>query len=117
MLEIKLKLDTLPSQITQGVAEMKVMNEDIKDKMAKTFTNFNNQLRIDSERLQEIESKLKPVPDIVKKIMMLDSEMASIRICDMDVYHMKRFLHQELPLLVHYQLCEGLDTVSGQFLP
>ena len=76
MLEIKLKLDVLPSQITQGVTDMKIMNDDIKHKMATTFTNFNNQLRIDSERLQDIESKLKPVPDILKKMMAIDSEMS-----------------------------------------
>ena len=47
----------------------------------------------------------------------IDAEMGTIRVCDTDVYHMKRFIQSELPLLIHYQMCEGLDVLSGQFLP
>ena len=43
---------------------MREMNNEIKEKMSQAFKSFNNQLRIDSSRLQEIETQLRPISDI-----------------------------------------------------
>ena len=43
---------------------MRDMNNEIKERMAKAFKDFNDQLRIDSHRLQEIETQIRPIPDI-----------------------------------------------------
>ena len=61
---------------------MREMNNEIKEKMTKAFKDFNNQLRIDTHRLQEIETQIRPIPDIQKKMKMLDSEMGAVRLSD-----------------------------------
>ena len=106
----------MPSQIVQGVSSIRKMHTEIKEKMTQTFKDFNAQLRVDSLRLQELETKVRPVPEIEKQMKILDAEMGTIRLCDKDLYQVKHFIQRELPLLIHLQLCEGLDVVSGSFL-
>ena len=78
------------------------MNEQINEKMEKNFKYYKNQLKFDSLRLQELETKIRPMDDIERNLNMIDSEMSSIRIWDRDFQDMKRFIQTELPLFVHF---------------
>ena len=42
------------------------MHNEIKEKMTKTFKDFNDQLRVDALRLQELETTVRPIPEIEK---------------------------------------------------
>ena len=55
---------------------MRNMHDEIKERMVKAFEDYNRQLRVDAERLQEIETQLRPFPDIQKKMKLLDNEMS-----------------------------------------
>ena len=56
VLEIEGKVNELPTQIVQGVTNMRNMHNEIKERMVKAFEDYNRQLRVDAERLQEIET-------------------------------------------------------------
>ena len=92
----------------------------IYDKMHKTirgtFKEFSDQLKCDTDRLQVLETKVRPLLILPKQLKSLDSEVANIKLMDMDVIHLKHFVERELPLLTHLQLCEGLNVVHGHFL-
>ena len=56
VLEIECKVHELPTQIVQGVTNMRNMHNEIKERMVQAFEDYNRQLRVDAERLQEIET-------------------------------------------------------------
>ena len=89
------------------------MQKTIKD----TFKNFSDQLKCDTLKHQELETKIRPLPDLVKKMKILGAEVKNLQIFDMDITFLKHFVERDLPILTHLQLCEGLNIIQGKFLP
>ena len=117
VMDIDKAVQLLPSKISQGVSDMEQMHYSMKKTIKDTFQDFSNQLKVDTARLQELETDIRPLPGALKKLRALDAEMATIKVNDMDIYWIKHFIERDLPVLTHMQMCEGLSQVSGRFLP
>ena len=70
-------------------------------------------LKLDTERLRDIELKMETLTEINKKTDIINTEVKKLRHLEDDVFQTNCFLERVLPMQIHHQLCEGLNSVAG----
>lgn len=61
-------------------------------------------------RLNEVELKTNKLKDMDFRIDSIKASITTLLAMETDVMETKKFLERELPLLTHYQICEGLNS-------
>ena len=70
------------------------------------------QLGVDVLRVQDVEVKIKVVNDLQKKLGFLEQSVNQMRSSVAETKEAHTFLERTMPLLTHFQICEGLHSIS-----
>ena len=72
-------------------------------------------MKEEENRRLTIESKLRALESLDQKVSALNSTVFVLQAHQEETSHAKNFIERSLPMLVHLQLCEGLEVISGDY--
>ena len=66
-------------------------------------------------RLTNVELKLRSLSNIEDKMTALNSTVFILQKQQDENTQAKNFIERSVPMLIHLQLCEGLEIISGEY--
>ena len=73
-------------------------------------------MKNDEFRLQDIESEIRKLADVKNNYAVLSHSVVKLEKAKEEANQVKFFVERSLPMLVHLQMCEGLEVVAGEYL-
>ncbi len=70
-------------------------------------------LKNEQERLSEMEIKIRIIETLKLKMDTMNASVNQLVVNMNETQEMQLFTERTLPLLVHFQLCEGLSSVAS----
>ena len=113
MTALEKKVDALPNILEQQVLLVESMKAEVDQKSTDHFNSICESLKVDSDRLLEIEGSLKMLDELKLKFGYLGIEVGKLRHLDDAVFQVNCFIERTLPVMMHHQICEGLNSVAG----
>ena len=107
------QLALVPGTLGVAVRSMEVMEENIKVAQREIQAELVEQCKADEYRLQSCETKLRTLPDWINKVKAINTTIVQMKGLEKDIHESKLFIERQLPGLIHLQLVEGLNVVSG----
>ena len=102
MTALEKKVDALPNILEQQVLLVEKMKEEVDTKSTEHFNSICETLKVDSNRLVEIEHSLKQLDDLKLKFGYLGIEVGKLRHLDDGVFQINCFIERTLPVLMHH---------------
>ena len=78
------------------------MKEEISVKASEQFKEICATLRVDSDRIIEVEESFKEQRELIKKINMLSNEVTKLKTLEDGVFQSHCFIERTLPMMIHH---------------
>ena len=114
--ELKQRVESIPGLVHQNFTEIQNIKLDIEEKTTEKITSVLNALKSDEFRIQDLEAKIRVLDKIKIQNTTLSVSVQKLEQEKEEWFSLKHFIERSLPLLIHIQICEGLQVVSGDYM-
>ena len=113
MTELERQVKALPNELEQNMLIVRTMKSEIVKKTEEQFTTICTTLKIDTDRLTDLERSNVTLDKMVRKVELVEMEVQKLRHIDEEMFQANCFIERVLPIQIHHQVCEGLNIVAG----
>ena len=96
------QFNELPQFVKKESMAIKLMKEDIQTKTSEQFDTICNTLKVDTERLIQLETKTASLRTFEKKLEHMSNEVTKLRHLEDGVFQAHCFIERTLPMMIHH---------------